>query len=155
MGLENKQLQDVASFTNEKYPNIGLDFEVLEKDEVTAGDPSYLKVMLTRDEMDEDADDDDVDLTVHAPFYPASKTESWWVVVSEEKEKNLLAIKRVTIAKRSLDVKLEYVVPKAGEHKLNLLLISDSYLGVDQSVAFSVSAAEGEEEEDEDEEMDE
>lgn len=157
MELNNKQLQDAAAFTNEKYPNIELDFDVLDKDAVTAGEGSYLQVKLTRADMDEDDDDDEeqeVDLAVHAPFYPTNKTENWWLVVSEEKERNLLAIKRITIAKRVLDVKLEYIVPKAGQHKLNLLLISDSYLGVDQSVAFEVTAAEGEEEEeDEDEEM--
>ncbi|KAK5939534.1 Pre-mRNA-splicing helicase BRR2 [Knufia obscura] len=153
MGLGNKQLQDAASFTNERYPNIELDFDVLDKDEITAGEGSYLQVKLTRADMDED-EEEEVDLAVHAPFYPSNKTENWWLVVSEEKEKNLLAIKRVTIAKRVLELKLEYIVPKAGQHKLNLLLISDSYLGVDQSVAFEVKAAEGEdEEEDEDEEM--
>jgi len=155
MGLNNKQLQDAAAFTNEKYPNIELDFDVLDKDAVTAGEGSYLQVKLTRADMDEDDEEEqEVDLAVHAPFYPTNKTENWWLVVSEEKERNLLAIKRITIAKRVLDVKLEYIVPKAGQHKLNLLLISDSYLGVDQSVAFEVTAAEGEdEEEDEDEEM--
>jgi len=154
MGLNNKQLQDAASFTNEKYPNIELDFDVLDKEDVTAGEGSYLQVKLTRTDMEEDAEDEEIDLAVHAPFYPSNKAENWWLVVSEDKERNLLAIKRITIAKRVLDVKLEYIVPKAGQHKLNLLLISDCYLGVDQSVAFEVTAAEGEEEEeDDDEEM--
>lgn len=151
MGLSNKQLQDAASFTNEKYPNIELDFEVLDKDDITAGEPSYLAVKLTRADIDEDDEPEEIDLSVHAPFYAGKKTENWWLVVSEEKERNLLAIKRVTIAKRVLDVKLEYLVPKEGQHKLSLLLISDSYLGVDQSVAFEVTAAQGEEEEDGDE----
>ncbi|KAJ9656323.1 Pre-mRNA-splicing helicase BRR2 [Neophaeococcomyces mojaviensis] len=156
IGLNNKQLQDAAAFTNEKYPNIELDFKVLDKDEVVANEPAYLAVKLIRADIEEDDEPEEIDLNVHAPFYPGTKMENWWLVVSEEKERNLLAIKRVTIAKRVLDVKLEYLVPKAGEHKLSLLLISDSYLGVDQSVEFKVNVAEGEEEdedEDEDDEM--
>jgi len=151
MGLNNKQLQDAAAFTNEKYPNIELDFEVLSKDEVVANEPAFLAVKLTRADIEEDDEPEEIDLSVHAPFYSGSKTENWWLVVSEEKERNLLAIKRVTIAKRVLDVKLEYLVPKAGEHKLSLLLISDSYLGVDQSVEFKVTVAEGEEDDEDDE----
>ncbi|KAK5082295.1 Pre-mRNA-splicing helicase BRR2 [Lithohypha guttulata] len=150
MGLDNKQLQDAAAFTNEKYPNIELDFQVLEPDSITAGEPSYLAVKLTRGDIEEDEEPEEIDLSVHAPFYPGKKTENWWLVVSEEKEKNLLAIKRVTVAKRVLDVKLEYLVPKEGQHKLSLLLVSDSYLGVDQSVAFEVTAAQDEEEDEED-----
>lgn len=156
MGLDNRQLQEAANFTNEKYPNIELDFEVLERDSITAGEPAYLRVKLTRADLDEDADDEEIDLDVHAPFYTNKKTENWWLLVSEEKSKSLLAIKRITVAKREMEVRLEYLVPKAGEHRLNLLLICDSYLGVDQSVGFEVNAAEGEEEDeddDDDEEM--
>ncbi|KAL8922071.1 MAG: hypothetical protein Q9208_005381 [Pyrenodesmia sp. 3 TL-2023] len=138
LGLDNKQLSQVAAFTNDKYPDIELDFEVLAKDEITAGSPSYLQIRITRN-MEED---EEPDTTVHAPFYPQRKTENWWLVVGEEKTKSLLAIKRVTIG-RQLEMKLEYVVPSAGTHELTLYLMSDSYMGVDQDPTFTVDAAEG------------
>jgi len=69
-----------------------------------------------------------VDTTVHAPSYPQNKMEDWWIVVSEESSKNLLAIKRATIGRR-LDVRLDYTVPNLGRHELKLFLISDSYVG--------------------------
>ncbi|KAL8950757.1 MAG: hypothetical protein Q9222_003231 [Ikaeria aurantiellina] len=147
LGLDNQQLSQVAAFTNDKYPDLELDFEVLDKDEITAGSPSYLQVKIVRN-IEEDQEPD---TTVHAPFYPQSKTENWWLVVGEEKTKNLLAIKRVTIG-RQLDMKLEYVVPSAGAHDLTLYLMSDSYVGVDQDPSFTIEAAEGMDEDEDDSE---
>ncbi|KIX02460.1 uncharacterized protein Z518_08401 [Rhinocladiella mackenziei CBS 650.93] len=154
INLSNRQLVDAANFTNNKYPSLELDFEVLDKDEVTAGQPSYLQIRISREvgeDEDEGGDNAEVDLTVHAPFYPARKLENWWLVVADEKTKSLLAIKRVTIAK-NLVTKLEYIVPTPGKKDLTLFLMADSYVGVDQSMAFSVDVAEGMDE-DEDEEQ--
>lgn len=158
MGLSNRQLVEAANFTNTKYPNLELEFEALDKQDITAGQPSYLQVRVSRivddDEEDDEEPETEVDLEVHAPFYPGKKIQNWWLVVAEEKTKSLLAIKRVTIAKK-LDAKLEYVVPTPGKKDLTLFLMADSYVGVDQSMAFSVDVAEGmdeDEDEDDDEE---
>ena len=149
LDLDNRQLREAAEFTNEKYPNVELDFSIEDKENITAGEPAIMKIKVTRDAED---DDNEVDTTVHAPFYPPKKMENWWLVVAEEKTRSLLAIKRVTIQK-VLDIKLEYVVPSAGEHELTLYLMCDSYLGVDQDPKFTITAAEGEDDGDEDEEM--
>ena len=148
LGLDNKQLSQVAAFTNDKYPDVELDFEILDKDSITAGSPSYLQIKIVRNVEE----DEEPDTTVHAPFYPQRKTENWWLVVGEEKSKSLLAIKRVQIGRQS-DIKLEYVVPSPGTHHLNLYLMSDSYVGVDQDPSFTVEAAEGMDEDEEDEEV--
>ena len=150
IGLDNRQLVEAANFTNDKYPNLELEYEVVDKDSITAGDPATLSIKVTR-VVDEDLEGEP-DTTVHAPFYSSKKTENWWLVVAEEKTRSLLAIKRITIGKE-LQTKLEYVVPTPGEKDLTLYLMCDSYMGVDQSIAFRVNAAEGmEEDEDEDEE---
>lgn len=152
LGLSQSQLGQAAAFTNNKYPNIELDFELEDPDDITAGAPAYIKIKIMRD-VDEDDEPADVDTTVHAPFYPTKKMENWWLVVGEESSKTLLAIKRITIG-RSLNVRLEYTVPTPGEHELKLYLMSDSYVGVDQDPTFKVRVAEGMDE-DEDEEEDE
>ena len=154
LALQPAQLRDAATFTNDKYPSIELDFSVVDPSDIVAGSPAHLAITLTR-EVDEDASDAEADTSVHAPFYPSPKTENWWVVVGEEATKSLLAIKRVTVGK-SLQMKLEFVVPGPGEHKLKCFLMCDSYVGVDQDPEFTVEAAEGmEEDEDEDEEEEE
>ncbi|BCR90755.1 ATP-dependent RNA helicase BRR2 [Aspergillus chevalieri] len=147
LGLDNKQLAQAAAFTNDKYPNLDLDFQVEDPENVTSGEPAYLKVKVER-EVEED---EEPDATVHAPFYSNRKMENWWLVVGEEKTKSLLAIKRVTIG-RKLELRLEYVVPSPGEHELTLYLMSDSYVGVDQAPTFTVTAAEGMEEDESEEE---
>jgi len=156
LGLSQKQLAEAAGFTNDKYPDITLEFDVIDEDEIRAGEPAYLSIKIEREVGEEDGA---ADTTVHAPFYPVKKTENWWLVVGEESTKNLLAIKRVTIPGAELQTKLEFTVPTPGKHDLKLFLMSDSYVGVDQEPAFSVTAAEGmevdsddEEEEDEDDE---
>ncbi|KAJ9648356.1 Pre-mRNA-splicing helicase BRR2 [Coniosporium tulheliwenetii] len=145
LGLSNKQLADAAKFTNDAYPNLELAFELEDPEEITAGAPAYINITVER-EVDEDKEPN---TEVHAPFYPGTKTENWWLVVGEEETKNLLAIKRVTIGK-SLKTRLEYVVPTPGKHSLTLYLMSDSYIGVDQAPTFEVTAAEGMDEDEED-----
>ena len=151
LGLDNKQLAQAAAFTNEKYPNVEIEFEVENPKAITSGQPAYLKISITRD-VDEDVEGEP-DTSVHAPFYPQRKVENWWLVVGEEESKSLLAIKRVTFG-RKLDVRLEFTPQKVGQQELKLALMCDSYVGVDQEPAFTIDAAEGMEE-DEDEEEDE
>lgn len=154
MGLTNRQLVEAANFTNTKYPSLELEFEAEDKENITAGEAAYLSVRISR-EVDEDDGEDgeggeqEIDLTVHAPFYPPRKLENWWLVVAEEKTKSLLAIKRVTIAKKIFATKLEYAVPTPGKKDLTLFLMCDSYVGVDQSMAFQVDVAEGMDEDEE------
>lgn len=150
LGLSQTQLLQAANFTNSKYPNLDLEYELLDADEISAGAPAYIKIKITRD-VDEDDDSGDLDTTVHAPFFPSKKMENWWLVVGDETSKTLLAIKRITIG-RELEVRLEYTVPTPGKHELKLFLMSDSYVGVDQDPSFTVNVAEGVEDEDEDEE---
>ncbi|TGZ82009.1 putative pre-mRNA splicing helicase [Ascodesmis nigricans] len=156
LDLTPNQLTRIATFANTKYPNLDLNYTPLSTT-ITSNQPAYLSVTITRD-VDEDDDEDTdtaapIDTTVHAPFYPNQKMENWWLVVGEEKGKNLLAIKKITVQRR-LEVKLEYVVPTPGKKKLHLWLMSDSYVGVDQEEEFEVEVEEGEEEsEDEDEDV--
>ncbi len=157
LGLDGRQLLEAAAFTNNKYPNIDLDFEIEDPQSITANDPAYLNIRLARDLDEEEtaaassAEDkagggEEVDTTVHAPFYPLQKTENWWLVVSDQKNKALLAIKRITIARKIMQVRLEFVVPSPGTKELTLSLVSDSYVGVDQEHPLQVEVAEGMEE---------
>ncbi|PHH60326.1 hypothetical protein CDD81_1852 [Ophiocordyceps australis] len=140
LGLSQKQLAQAADFTNNKYPDLELELDVLDAHDIKAGEAAYLGIKITRNLQDDDTADHDS--TVHAPFYPPKKIENWWLVVGDDKAGNLLAIKRVTIG-RHLSVRLEYTVPSAGEHRVKLMLMSDSYIGVDQEREFVVRAAEG------------
>ena len=138
--------RDVATFVN-SYPTLDVTHELV-KGEYTAGSPITIHVALSRDADEEDEVDDQV---VVAPFYPFKKMANWWLVVGEPTSRQLLVIKKVTVAK-TLNVKLEFTLPK-GKHSLRLYVICDSYFGADHDIALaSVDVLEGEDS-DSDEEM--
>jgi pre-mRNA-splicing helicase BRR2 len=150
LNVDQRQLADIANFTNNFYPNIEVEHQLVDPEEIASNTPTQLRVKITRN-LD---DDEELKTEVHAPFYPADKTESWWLVVGDQKEHSLLAIKKVSIA-RKLETVLEFTLEKPGKHELTLYLVSDSYLGVDQAPTFKLEAAEGMEEDSEEEEEEE
>jgi pre-mRNA-splicing helicase BRR2 len=145
--VDQRQLADIANFTNTYYPNIELEHALLDPESIASNSPATLRVKITRNIED----DEELKKEVHAPFYPGDKTESWWLVVGDQKEGSLLAIKKVAIG-RSLETRLEFTLEKPGRCDLTVFLVSDSYVGVDQAPTFGVEAAEGMEEDSEEEE---
>ena len=135
--------RDVAAFVN-SYPTLDVTHEFV-KGEYTSSTPIVLQVSLSRDA---DEDEDEGDILVVAPHFPAKKMVNWWVVVGEQSTRQLLSIKRVTVSK-SLNVKLEFTLPK-GSHALKLYVICDSYVGADHDINLDpIDVAEGEESESE------
>lgn len=107
-----------------------------------------MQVTLSREADDDETEDVDADQTVVAPFYPTRKMANWWLVVGEPSTRQLLSIKRVTVNKRELNVKLEFTLPK-GKHDIKLYVICDSYVGADHDVGLgSIEVAEGEDSDD-------
>ncbi|OAL55703.1 Sec63-domain-containing protein [Pyrenochaeta sp. DS3sAY3a] len=151
LNVDQQQLGDIANFTNEYYPNVELEHSLVDPEDIASNSPIHLRVRITRNIEEED----EVKTEVHAPFYPATKTESWWLVVGDQKDHTLLTIKKVPVL-RKLETVLEFSLTNPGHHELTLYLVSDSYLGVDQAPTFTLEAAEGmdedSEEDDEEEE---
>ncbi|KAI3960834.1 hypothetical protein MKW92_027349 [Papaver armeniacum] len=136
--MSDSQLLDIARFCN-RFPNIDMTYEVLESDSVTAGDDVSLIVTLERD-LEGRSDMGPVD----APRYPKAKEEGWWLVVGDSKTNKLLAIKRVSLHRKS-EVKLEFAVPaesSPGRKSYTLYFMCDSYLGCDQEYSFTVDVKE-------------
>ncbi|MCD7466805.1 hypothetical protein HAX54_003836 [Datura stramonium] len=74
-----------------------------------------------------------VDLYLHSS-YPKAKEEGWWLVVGDTKSNQLLAIKRVTLQRKS-KIKLDFAAPaEAGTRTTHTLISCDSYLGCDQNL---------------------
>jgi len=145
--MDGQQMRDVAAFVN-SYPTLDVSHEFV-KGEYTSSTPIVLQVSLSRDADD---DDEGEGTLVVAPHFPAGKKMvNWWVVVGEQSTRQLLSIKRVTVAK-SLRVRLELTLPK-GPHALKLYVICDSYVGADHDINLEeIDVAEGE---DSDEDSDE
>jgi pre-mRNA-splicing helicase BRR2 len=135
--ITDAQMQDVARFCN-RYPNIELNFEVLDKDEITSGSMVIVEVSLERE--------DEVVGPVIAPFFPQKREEGWWVVIGGSSNNSLISIKRVPLQQKA-KVKLDFIAPAVGHHKYVLYFMCDSYMGCDQEYSFGIDVKEGEEDE--------
>ncbi|KAL0361933.1 UNVERIFIED_CONTAM: DExH-box ATP-dependent RNA helicase DExH12 [Sesamum radiatum] len=134
--MSDSQLMDIARFCN-RFPNIDLTYEVLDSDNVKAGEDVSVHVSLERD-LEGRTEVGPVD----APRYPKSKEEGWWLVVGDTKTNQLLAIKRVALQRKSR-VKLDFTAPaEPGKKTYTLYFMCDSYLGCDQEYSFTVDVKE-------------
>lgn len=132
--LNDDQMADVARFCN-RYPNIELEYVVLNKESLASGAPVNVEVKLERE--------DEVTGPVIAPFFPTKREEGWWVVIGDPKSNSLLSIKRLTLQQKAKFV-LDFVAPRAGRYSYVLYYMSDSYLGCDQEYKFNVDIGEHE-----------
>ncbi|CAK7266124.1 Pre-mRNA-splicing helicase BRR2 [Sporothrix epigloea] len=157
LGLSQAQLVEAAHFTNDKYPDMTLDFSVEDEDQLETGTDMFLKVKLAREEDEEEGEEEEDDGTefdnsVHCPFFPGERTSGWWLIVGEESTKTVIGIRYVTVGRKPLELRLKARLPdEPGKHTFKLYLMSDSYVGVDQDPSFTVNLAEGMDEDSEEE----
>ena len=131
-GMTKKQVSQIAAACN-VYPDIEVDFEVLDKEDLHEEGLVSVKVVLTRD-----LDEGEKVAKVHAPHFPQAKEESWWLVIGDEKNNFSHAVKKLTLPTEKKTVKVEFTAPKQGAHELTLFFMSDSYIGADQDYKFKV-----------------
>jgi pre-mRNA-splicing helicase BRR2 len=139
-GLSPEQTAAVAEFCN-RFPSIELSWEV---EGATSGDgnethaivePSStiaVHVSLSRDEATQGLDEGAGVGAVIAPRFPIPKSEGWWVAVGDSQGNKLYGLKRVTLSQEARVTVPVQVPAEVGKHDLDLVLISDSYIGCDQ-----------------------
>ncbi|KAI2798347.1 hypothetical protein RDWZM_004692 [Blomia tropicalis] len=126
--LNEQKMGDVARFCN-RYPNIELNYEVIDKDSIDSESTVNIIAEVERE-------DDEIS-NVIAPFFPQKREENWWLVVGDQKMNSLISIKRITLQKKA-KVKLEFQAPSPGDHSYTLYFMCDSYMGVDQEYKFNI-----------------
>ena len=126
--LDEAKMADVARFCN-RYPNIELSYEVIDKDHIESGSNVNVVVQLERE--------DELVGPVIAPFFPQAREEGWWIVVGDSKNNSLISIKRLTLQQKA-KVKLDFTAPAPGEYTYTLYFMSDSYMGCDQEYKFNI-----------------
>merc|ERR1712142_223145 len=127
LNMTDIQMADVARFCN-RYPNIELSYEVLDKDDLASGQTINIEVRLERE--------DEITGPVIAPFFPTKREEGWWVIIGDPKNNSLLSIKRLTLQQKAKFL-LDFIAPKPGRYSYVLYYMSDSYLGCDQEYKFN------------------
>ena len=75
-----------------------------------------------------------------APRFPKPKLAGWWLVMGEAEE--LFALKRVHLGRGRLSSELQFAAPdEPGEYLYRVMLVSDSYIGLDQEIEVRVVVA--------------
>ena len=130
LALNTAKMADVARFCN-RYPNIELSYDVVNKDNIASGSQVNVNVAMERE--------DEVSGHVIAPLFPQKREENWWVVIGDTKSNTLLSIKRLTLNQKA-KIKLDFAAPTASHsHAYILYLMSDSYIGCDQEYKFQIN----------------
>ena len=130
--LNSSKMADVARFCN-RYPNIELNYEVEDADEIKPGTQVNVSVSLERE--------DEVTGPVMAPLFPQKKEENWWLVIGDTKNNVLLSIKRLTLSQKA-KIKLDFTGPSApSQYSYVLYLMSDAYVGCDQEYKFQLNVS--------------
>ncbi|XP_071491585.1 activating signal cointegrator 1 complex subunit 3-like [Diadema antillarum] len=76
----------------------------------------------------------------HAPRYPKRRNVGWWVMMGDNATNRLLALKKVEQARGTGKFRLSVKTPAtAGLTVCHLLLVSDSYLGLDQYLSVCLN----------------
>nr|XP_027194673.1 U5 small nuclear ribonucleoprotein 200 kDa helicase-like [Dermatophagoides pteronyssinus] len=130
--LDDNKLMDVARFCN-RYPNISLEHEILDKDSIESDSTVNVMVYLERE--------DDMVGPVIAPFFPQKREEGWWVVIGDTKTNTLISIKRISLQKKA-KVKLDFEAPASGRYNYMLYFMCDCYMGCDQEYKFELNVRE-------------
>lgn len=130
MPSETSKLFKIANFVN-NFPNVELEYSLNGGSEVRANKSNTIELTLRRDESPET-------LEVFSEKYPFEKFETWWLVLGEVSSKQLLAIKKVSLRREEQAYAMDFSLP-AGEHKLTVWCVCDSYLDADKEVSFSLT----------------
>merc|ERR1719410_1475737 len=125
--MNQDQMADVARYCN-RYPNIELEYDVVDSKNLSSGAPVQIEVRLERE--------DEITGPVIAPFFPTKREEGWWVIIGDPKNNSLLSIKRLTLQQKAKFL-LDFIAPKPGRYSYVLYYMSDSYLGCDQEYKFN------------------
>ena len=133
LSFDDDKMADIARFCN-RYPNIELNYDVIDKDRLSAGNVVNVEVRLERE--------DEVTGPVISPYFPTKREEGWWVVIGDSKSNTLLSIKRLTLQQKAR-FKLDFVAPRAGHYAYNIYYMSDSYLGCDQEYNLDLKIGSG------------
>ena len=151
--LPPAKMADVARFCN-GFPNIDVEFELEDADDIETGDAVTMVVQLEREHDDEEPGAGNTHNAVYAPSFPRPKVEGWWLVMGDMATNTLVSIKRVNIRQKAT-VRLTFAAPDtAGDYNYSVFFMCDSYMGCDQELECAFSVKQGEEGDSDDDDED-
>eukprot|EP01038_Epipyxis_sp_PR26KG_P011705 gene11705-15670_t len=108
-------------------------------DSIYENDLVTLRIVLVRENVTENK----FAQPVYAPRYPKTICEAWWIVLSDKAhdsktEVNIYAFEKITDQGRVVTHEVRFMAPnRVGTYEMNLQILSDCYMGLDQSINIS------------------
>mmetsp|Transcript_69238 Transcript_69238/g.200581 ORF Transcript_69238/g.200581 Transcript_69238/m.200581 type:complete len:668 (+) Transcript_69238:123-2126(+) len=144
-GLANmnpQQLADIEAFAaHVSHMQVKAIIEVEDEKEMVVGDIASVQVQLTRKNLREN----EAAGPVHAPLFPETKFEEWWLFLVESATSancRIIAFERVRDTDRVVEHTLRFQLTKPGKRKVELHAMCDSYVGLDQKVELNFTVLE-------------
>jgi translocation protein SEC63 len=109
--------------------------QIFEQDLVT------LRVTLTKENITDGCES----APVHAPYFPKTVKEAWWVILTDKgtavrkpnTEAGIHAVEKVTESSKKIVQELRFMAPAhAGTYEMDLHIFSDCYLGLDETISI-------------------
>lgn len=127
--LSDSQVRDVFKVCGDmpQLEDVQFTFYVEDEEEIAEGDLVTLRVQFTRGNLK----DGTYAPPVHAPLFPASKQETWWVLVSYSKTGSLVLAEKIADRSKYVDFRVKLVAPPAASYNFYIDLKSSDYLGLD------------------------
>ena len=143
---EKKKDKDVLG--NEAINDNSIGTETVEPkgDQIFEQDLVTLKVTVTRENLEERQKAG----PVYAPNFPSTVFESMWVVLTDKRDSvtnndvNIYTFEKIQNQDRVITHEVRFMAPqKAGSYSMELQILSDSYIGIDQTIpiTFTVNPA--------------
>ncbi|CAE8658538.1 unnamed protein product [Polarella glacialis] len=137
--LNPEELLDVEAFCSHVGDRvIKAHIEVEDEGEIVVGDVATVTVQMFWKHLQKG----EAQGPAHAPYFPEPKFEEWWLFLVEagSSSSRIVHFERVLDTERMLEEQLRFQVTKAGENKLVLHAMCDSYAGLDQRIELTYTA---------------
>uniref|UniRef100_A0A8C9LHW9 DnaJ protein ERDJ2B-like n=1 Tax=Piliocolobus tephrosceles TaxID=591936 RepID=A0A8C9LHW9_9PRIM len=132
--MTENQTLDVKAFCT-IVPDIKMSGEIEVEDEthIVKGDIASIYVHIDRTNLNEN----EASGYIHAPFFPHSKFEEWWIVATYKGDDRILKYVHVKNSEKKVEEKLQFLVDRVGNLTVSIHILSDCYFGCDKKIDIS------------------
>lgn len=140
--LNAEELANVAAAMR-VIPDIDVKVEcyVDDEEQIAEGDYMTIKVTITRYNLPED----ETIPPVYAPNFPTAREEGWWVLLGVARSNQICMCEHVPTTGRVTSREMRMLAPnRAATLGLDVYVKSDSYLGLDHKIPFTIEVVSAE-----------
>eukprot|EP00744_Colponema_vietnamica_P008698 GILI01012399.1.p1 GENE.GILI01012399.1~~GILI01012399.1.p1 ORF type:complete len:646 (-),score=242.57 GILI01012399.1:204-2141(-) len=115
---------------------VSASFFVEDEEEIAEGDIITLSLKFNRQNLQEGEEAG----PVHAPRFPYTKYEEWWIFIADEQRDAIISITRTKNQAKNFEESVKFPPLGAGRYTFDVIIKCDSYIGLDiqQSVTLIV-----------------